>query len=136
MPKFYSFLFLLFLSFSSFAQSSITIKGKILDKNTQVPLEAVTVYLSSVKDSTVIDYTISDKNGFFKMDIRKITKPVFLKISYMGYQTFKQEIAAISVSKDFGILHLLENVTVLGEVVVISEAPPIRIKKDTLEFNA
>ncbi|HLF51134.1 outer membrane beta-barrel protein, partial [Flavobacterium sp.] len=136
MPKFYSFLFLLFLSFSSFAQNNITIKGKILDKNTQVPLEAVTVYLSSVKDSTVIDYTISDKNGFFKMDIRKITKPVFLKISYMGYQTFKQEIEGISESKDFGILHLLENVTVLGEVVVKSEAPPIRIKKDTLEFNA
>jgi hypothetical protein len=136
MVKIYSFLFFLFLSFSSFAQSNITIKGKILDKNTQVPLEAATVYLSSVKDSAIIDYTISDKNGFFKMDVKKIINPVFLKISYTGYQNFKQEVVAIPESKDFGILHLLENTNILSEVVVKGEAPPIRIKKDTLEFNA
>jgi hypothetical protein len=136
MPKSYCLLLFLFLSFSSFAQSNITIKGKILDKNTQVPLESATVYLSSVKDSSVIDYTISDKNGFFKMYTKKITKPVFLKISYTGYQNFKQEILEITQSKDFGVLHLKDNANILNEVVVKSEAPPIRIKKDTLEFNA
>lgn len=64
MAKLYLFLLLLF-GFSSFAQNNITIKGKILDKKTQLPLESATVYLTSVKDSTVIDYTITDKNGFF-----------------------------------------------------------------------
>lgn len=136
MPKTYTFLCLLLLSFSSFAQNSITIKGKIIDKNTQIPLEEATVYLTSVKDSSVIDYTISDKNGFFKIDTKKITKPVFLKIAYMGYQTFKEEAKQISESKDFGTLYLLENANVLGEVIIKNEAPPIRIKKDTLEFNA
>ncbi|PWA03962.1 outer membrane beta-barrel protein [Flavobacterium psychrotolerans] len=136
MPKSYSLLVFLFLSFSAFAQSTITVKGKILDKNTQVPLESATVYLSSVKDSAVIDYTITDKNGFFKMNTKKISTPVFLKISYIGYQTYKKEAATIMESKDFGILHLSENSHVLGEVVIKSEAPPIRIKKDTLEFNA
>jgi hypothetical protein len=136
MAKIYFFVFFSLLSFSSFAQSTIAIKGRILDKSTQVPLEAATVYFTSVIDSAVIDYTISDKKGFFKMDIKKITKPVFLKISSLGYQTFKQEIAAISESKDFGILHMSENPNTLLEVVVKSEAPPIRIRKDTLEFNA
>lgn len=136
MPKIYTFLFLLFVSFSSIAQSNITIKGKILDKNTQVPIEAATVYLTSVKDSSVIDYTISDKNGIFKIDTRKITKPFFLKISFQGYGTFKQEITALTENKDFGILHLTEIINTLNEVVIKSEAPPIRIKKDTLEFNA
>ena len=66
MTKLYLFIVFLFFGFYSFAQSNSTIKGKILDKKTQVPLESATVYLTSVKDSTVIDYTISDKNGFFK----------------------------------------------------------------------
>lgn len=136
MGKLYSLLFTFFLSFSLFAQGNITIKGRILDQNTQVPLEAATVFLSSVKDSTVIDYTISDKNGFFKIDTKKITKPFFLKISLMGYQTFKKEFASITESKDFGVLYMSENPNDLLEVVIKSEAPPIRIKKDTLEFNA
>lgn len=76
----YSFVFLVFSLFS-FAQNNVVIKGKVLDKNTQVPLEAATVYLTSVKDSAVIDYTITDKNGVFKIDTKKITKPVFFKIS-------------------------------------------------------
>ncbi|RTY90221.1 outer membrane beta-barrel protein [Flavobacterium sp. GT3R68] len=136
MPKIYTIVFFLFVSFSSFAQSNITLKGKIHDKNTQVPIEAATVYLTAVKDSSVIDYTISDKNGIFKIDTRKITKPFFLKISFQGYATFRQEITTLTENKDFGILHLEEIVNTLNEVVIKSEAPPIRIKKDTLEFNA
>ena len=131
------FLFVIsFFSFSVFSQNSVIIKGKILDKKTQVPLEAATVYLTSVKDSTVIDYTITDKKGFFTMSTKKITNPVFLKISYIGFQILNQEEKAITEDKDFGILRLSEIMNTLGEVVVKSEAPPIRIKKDTLEFNA
>ncbi|CAM3982570.1 outer membrane beta-barrel protein [Flavobacterium weaverense] len=136
MEKKYLLILSFFLCISAFAQSNISLKGKVLDKNTQVPIEAATVFLTSVKDSTVIDYTISDKNGFFRIDTKSITKPFFLKISYMGYQTFKKEIQSIAESKDFGILQLLENPNNLNEVVVKSEAPPIRIKKDTLEFSA
>ncbi|WP_309642648.1 outer membrane beta-barrel protein [Flavobacterium sp.] len=136
MPKSYFSLLLLCFNCVVFSQNSIAIKGKILEKNTQVPLESATVYLSSVIDSTVIDYTITDKNGAFLIKTKKITKPVFLKISYIGYQTYKQELKSITEDRDFGVLHLDENSNVLGEVVVKSEAPPIRIKKDTLEFNA
>ena len=131
MPKYY--LILLFLTTFVFSQNTISIKGKILEKNTQVPLESATVYLTSVKDSTVIDYTITDKNGSFKMETRKINKPVFLKVSYIGYQSFKQELESMVESKDFGILRLEENANNLNEVIVKSEAPPIRIKKD-IEF--
>ena len=38
--------------------------------------------------------------------------------------------------KDFGTIELKETVNALDEVVIKSEIPPIRIKKDTLEFNA
>jgi len=128
--------FLMFFSYSLFAQKNIAVRGKLLDKKTQLPIESATVYLSTIKDSTVIDYTISDKNGIFKFESKKITKPFFLKISYMGYQSINKEMQELAEDKDFGTLHLVENENVLNEVVIKSEAPPIRIKKDTLEFNA
>ena len=134
MKKLYCLLF--FICFSSIAQNSIKLKGKLIDGSTQTPLEAATVYLTSVKDSTVIDYTITDKNGYFTMSTKTISNPVFLKVSYMGYQTLKKEIKNLLEDTDFGTLKLVENASVLGEVIVKSEAPPIRIKKDTLEFNA
>lgn len=128
-------LFLVF-GYSLLAQNSIVVKGKLLDKKSQLPIESATVYLSASKDSTVIDYTISDKNGVFKLDTKKITKPFFLKISYVGYQSLKKEMDELAENKDFGSLYLIENENILNEVVVKSEVPPIRIKKDTLEFNA
>jgi len=136
MEKKYFLIVSFFLSVSLFAQSNISLKGKILDKNTQNPIESATVFLTSVQDSTVIDYTISDKNGSFILETKKINKPFFLKISSMGYKTYKLENKVLTENKDFGVLNLFENENLLSEVVIKSEAPPIRIKKDTLEFNA
>jgi hypothetical protein len=136
MLKFQIVFAFLFFFFISNAQNNITIEGKILSEKTKIPIESATVYLTSVKDSTVIDYTISDKNGTFKFISKKINSPVYLKISNIGYQNFLQEFKEIQKSINLGKLNLLESENLLKEVVIISQAPPIRVKKDTLEFNA
>lgn len=136
MSKFYSFSLLFFFTFYAYSQEEYVIKGTVLDVNSQIPLEAATVYFSNVKDSTVIEYATTDKNGFFKMNSKKYEKPVFLKISYIGYQSYVEEQKGILENKDFGKLYLLENANVLAGVTIKSQAPPIRVKKDTLEFNA
>jgi hypothetical protein len=129
------FLFLVF-SFSVDAQEEYTLKGTVLDVNTQLPLEAATVYFSNVKDSTVLEYATTDKNGLFEITSGKYEKPVFLKISYLGYQTYIEEQKGILEHKDFGKLYLLESTNALTGVTIKTEAPPIRAKNDTLEFNA
>lgn len=128
---------LLFLlaSFSSFGQA-IILKGKIIEDTSKLPLESATVYLTSAKDSTIIDYTISDKNGNFSLSTKKITKPALLRVSFVGFEDYVQEIAALSANKDFGILNIKDQPNSLSEVVVKGQAPPVRIKQDTLEFNA
>ncbi|MDR7372802.1 outer membrane beta-barrel protein [Flavobacterium aquidurense] len=136
MTKFYSFLLLFIFCYTASAQNDITIKGTVLDINTQQPLELATVYFTTVKDSTIIEYATTDKNGVFRINTKKIDKPVLLKINYIGYQTFVEEQKGLSESKDFGKLYLLENVNALDNVVIKTEAPPITMKKDTLEFNA
>ncbi len=127
---------LFFFVFSANAQNVVNYKGTVLDINTQLPLELATVYFTNVKDSTVIEIATTDKNGEFKINTKKYEKPVFLKVNYLGYQTFVEEQNALIESKDFGKIYLLQNVNALKDVVITSEAPPVRIKKDTLEYNA
>lgn len=136
MTKIYSFLLFLAFVYSANAQNNIVVKGTVVDINSQLPLELATVYFTAVKDSTIIEYATTDKNGNFIINTKKYDKPVFLKVNYTGYQTYYEEQKGLTESKDFGKLYMLENANVLNEVIVKSEAPPITIKKDTLEFNA
>ncbi|WP_374398397.1 outer membrane beta-barrel protein [Flavobacterium sp.] len=127
---------LLLVTSAIFSQNTISLKGKIIDKNSALPLESATIYLKTVKDSTVVDYTISDKNGNFEIKTKKNESPIYFKISYIGYTDYTEKLDNLSKDKDFGFIKLTENVSTLNEVVVQSEAPPITIKSDTLEFNA
>ena len=106
--------FTLFLfSIISFGQSTISLKGKIIDKNTSIPLESATIYLKSVKDSTLIDYTISDKNGNFTFKTKKMDNAIYFKISYIGYNDYTEKIENLKADKDFGAIKLEENVSSL-----------------------
>ncbi|WP_264552097.1 outer membrane beta-barrel protein [Flavobacterium sp. N2038] len=136
MTKYFSFLLFFLFCFAANAQNDIVIKGTVIDINTQLPLEMATVYFTTVKDSAVIEYATTDKNGTFRINTKKIEKPVFLKINYMGYQPLVEENKEILESKDFGKLYMLENVNALENVVIKTEVAPITVKKDTLEFNA
>ncbi len=127
---------LLFIVGFTYAQKTYSLKGKVIDETTKLPIESATVYLSSAKDSTVIDYTITNKLGNFDLKIKKVDDPVFLKVSFVTYQEHKEAISKISADKDFGIIAMKERMTNLDEVIIKNEAPPIRIKKDMLEFNA
>jgi hypothetical protein len=133
---FYTLLFFIAICFGAKAQNDITVTGTVIDINTQLPLELATVYFTTLKDSTVIEYGTTDRNGTFRMNIKKYDRPVFLKVNYMGYQTYFEEYKALDKSQDFGKIYMIENVNALDNVVIISEAAPITVKKDTIEFNA
>lgn len=126
---------LLFFCFSLTFAQTITLKGKITDSD-NFPLESATIYLTSVKDSTMVDYTISNKNGNWELKVRKLEKPVFLKVSYVGLAAHKEQLINVLEDRDFGTIKLADRSTELNEVVIENEIPPIRIKKDTLEFDA
>lgn len=128
-------LLFIFASISSFSQN-VALRGKVLDGTTQLPLESATVYITREKDSTVIDYTITEKSGIFVINTRKTDSPMILKISYTGFQTYSERLEKIDGDRDFGFLPIVPIENALGEVVVKAEAPPVRIKNDTLEFNA
>ena len=104
MPKSLSLLCFLLISTFTFAQKTISLKGKVIDETTKLPIESATVYLSAVKDSTVVDYTITNKLGNFDFKIKKINQPVFLKVSFIGFKQTKIQLASVHEDKDFGTI--------------------------------
>ncbi|MFD0989075.1 outer membrane beta-barrel protein [Mariniflexile jejuense] len=120
--------------FLSFTQSkNFKISGKIISEEEENPLEAATVYLEKIKDSTLVTYTITNKDGGFLLEDSTPEINLNLLVSYVGYQTYKQKITLNTPNLSLGNIKLKVS-NALDEVLIKASAP-ITIKKDTLEFN-
>lgn len=129
------FLIVFFCSTFIFAQEqNFKISGTLVTGEENTPLESATVYLERVKDSSLVSYTISDKNGKFTLEDKTSDKQVRLNISYVGYKTYSEVVSLEKPEVNLGVLKMEVDLNALNEVVVRSRAP-ITIKKDTLEFN-
>jgi len=128
------FLCILLNTFISFAQN-FEITGTLKDKDNNI-IESATVYLESIKDSTMITYTISDEKGMFNLSGRTKEQKANFFVSYTGMKSFKKELTLSENTINLSDLILEENSELLGEIVVVAERAPITIKKDTLQFNA
>ena len=124
---------LLFACFTFSQEKTFEITGTLITEDSNLPIESATVYLERLKDSSVVSYTISDKNGFFKIEGRTFDERLNFYASYIGYGIYKKEIDITKGSIDLKTISMqLDNQ--LKEVLIKSTAP-ITIKKDTLEFN-
>ncbi len=133
MKHFLLFFLIIFISTHSFSQN-YKVSGTLIDEETQNPLEAATVFMETIQDSTLLTYTITDRNGRFILEGSTSVKKARVNISFVGYQTFHQEVNLNKSTQDMGNIPISVSVASLDEVVIKSRAP-VTIKKDTLEFN-
>jgi hypothetical protein len=130
------FVFTLLLATTTFSQSyPFKVTGKINSEKEKTPIEAATIHLERVKDSSVVSYTISNDKGSFSLEGKSFHKDLKLFISYIGMNNYTKSIPLGKGFKfDLGLINLKEESNLLNEIVIKSRAP-ITIKKDTLEFN-
>lgn len=133
MKKIFFGLFLVVINHSFSQQFEIT--GVLQDINNE-PIESATVYVESIQDSTMISYSISDKNGVFSIEGRTKKEEANFFVSYTGMKTFSQKVNLTKNKIDLKKIILLENAEELNAVLVVADRAPITIKKDTLQFNA
>lgn len=127
-------LFLVCISIS-FSQAKIfKISGVVQADDTKEPLESATVYLERVKDSSLVTYTISNRNGTFEMEGETYDSELNLYISYIGYSNHYQKVKVDKETIELGTIPMYVSDNTLDEIVIKSRAP-ITIKKDTVEFN-
>ncbi|MEL4306568.1 outer membrane beta-barrel protein [Joostella sp. CR20] len=128
-------LLFLIIGFYSYAQE-YEITGRVIDQNTNEPLEASTIYAERVQDSTMLSYTISEPDGIFHLDLNTSEKKVNLFITYNGYTPVKKSITIDKRIISLGDIKLTIQAEQLEGVSVVGERVPIKISRDTLEFNA
>jgi outer membrane receptor protein involved in Fe transport len=116
------------------AQTHGVVKGIVLDSVNKQPLEYVTVAVLKEQDTSLLSYTITDKNGAFTLRNLREDEPSRLLISYVGYQSLH-----ITLSFNKNPIIDLGDISIASKTlkeVIITDAIPVIIKKDTIEFNA
>jgi uncharacterized membrane protein YgcG len=130
-------LFLLITGYCVFAQQKVagSVKGKVVDVINNLPLPDATITLITQEDSANVGFAVADKTGSF--EIKNIPAGSFIVgISFTGYAQFIRHIS-ITVAKpviDLETVKMKTDTSMLTSVIVT--APPITIKKDTVEFRA
>lgn len=114
---------------------SFEVTGKVLTSSDKKPLDAATVYIESLKDSTLITYAITNREGEFILEGKTSLKQFRLLVSYTGYQG-QERLLSFKRKQRIEDILLEEQAVSLREVSVTGDRVPIRIKQDTLEFNA
>ncbi|MET0243657.1 MAG: outer membrane beta-barrel protein, partial [Flavitalea sp.] len=135
MKKLSFLLVALCFSFTALVAQTGSIKGSLADSIYKEILSEATVTVLSAKDSAVISFVLSNPKGEFL--ISGLDSGSYrLTATYSGYATYTKffKITRDSSTIDLGNIQMFKKDDLLTEVVV--EAPPITVKKDTVEFRA
>jgi hypothetical protein len=134
----YSLFVLLFLLFCQknalFAQQN-TISGFVFD-DTRQPLEAASLALIALPDSTLHAVVLTDSTGGFAW--KNVPSGRFrLLVNYIGYTPFDTSFTVRS-NQQFHLNNIVLASTTFGlnEVEIKAKATPIIVRNDTIYFNA
>lgn len=125
-------------SFAFAQKTSGIVKGILEDGTaaTKQPLEDATISVMNAKDSSLVSFTLTSNSGYF--EIKNLDAgDYYIIVSYQGFATLKKpfQISILNPVADLGEVKMDKAYKTLGEVV-ITDVAPIRVKGDTVEFNA
>ncbi len=137
MKKFFFLTAATFLTISGLYSQSVNgiVKGTLADTLYKEVLSEATVTVLNPTDSSVVSYVLSDSKGAFL--IRDLDTGYYrITASYSGYAPLNRyfRISRDTSVIDLGMIQMFKRDELLDEVIV--EAPPITVKKDTVEFRA
>lgn len=115
-----------------------SVKGQVTDTLSS-PLPSSTIMLLNPKDSSLVNFGVSDLKGFF--EIKNVNKGEYLlKITFVGYANYARRFTTPADASvpiiELGKIKMAPLTRQLDEVVVKGEKNPVTVKKDTIEFNA
>lgn len=137
MRNLYSLFALLIVSLSLQAQKSDgSVRGRILDSASVQPVAGATVSLLQAADSSLVTFTVSNKNGQF--EFKGLAVGDFkVVIAHQSLEPYQKLISITAENKlvDLTEMKLSPKVKTLTGVVINTEAP-VQIKGDTVQFKA
>ena len=116
---------------SDFSEESL-VKGKVLDADGKQPLQYATVSLLNSKNDSIVDGTITDHLGVFK--IKNVYPGTYnLKISFIGYKPMIINDVIVDSKKnsvDLGEIKLSVTSETIDEVEVFADQSPVTFEVD------
>ncbi|HEY0897758.1 MAG TPA: TonB-dependent receptor, partial [Sphingobacteriaceae bacterium] len=132
------FILLFSIAVNSFAQNSGSITGKVVDSQSNKPVDFATVALIQKTDNKTVKVAQTDLQGNFKIESVPFNTYI-LKISFVGYQPFTKENLTINSQKpmfEAGVIRLtVSGSNMLQEVVVQSSRNAIKLGLDRKVFD-
>ena len=139
MKKFYFTLLiaLIALNIPTFSQSNMkklnggNVSGKVFDNGTKHSIEYANIVLLSIKDSSLINGTITDEKGEF--NLTGIPQGNYLlEVRFIGYKTesYDIEISSRKNSIELGNIYIQPDALELNDVVVQGERSPVSYQID------
>ncbi len=115
--------------------SKVTIKGVVRD-STNAEAGYATVMLLNTKDSTLVNFTTTNDKGVFSFSAVR-NMPYLLKISHISYIPHQEMLQPSATEvNDLGVIIMKPISQALMEVVIKAAKAPLRIRGDTIEYDA
>lgn len=113
-----------------------TIKGTITDTLNKQNLSNTVISLLKAKDSVLVKFTRSDKNGNF--ELKNLTAGNFvLMVSYPSYADYIYPLTLTdTTTENVGLVKMTLKSRLLEEVLVRQKIAAVRLRGDTIEYNA
>jgi hypothetical protein len=113
----------------------LSITGIVKDSTGSV-LQSATLLVLSPKDSSMVNFGISNAEGRF--ELKNLNRENYLlRITFVGYAS--QTITIVSTDElliDIGTIRMTPESKLLDAVTIKAEKAPVVVKKDTIEFDA
>lgn len=112
------------------------VRGRLVDTTNKQPIADATVSIIQAKDSALVTFTLTDKQGRFEIK-GLVSGDYHLLITHQAYAEIKKSVTLTDEKKlvDLGDVNPPKDYKTLGGVTVTNEAP-IVVKNDTVQFNA
>ena len=111
-----------------------TIKGKVVDENTQSPIDYANVTVFQKGQNTPLHGSVSDEKGMF--EIKTIPNGQYtLQVTFVGYNIYIRNFTVSGEDISFGAIRLKEDSKLLNELEVVGQGSQMRFEIDRKVFS-
>ena len=114
-------------------QRTINITGKVVDTETNEPLEYATLVLESVENPDIVTGGITNANGEF--DVEAQPGNYNIRVEFISYKKYELPQQNLTKSKDLGVIRLQLDIAQLDAVEIVGEKTTVQIQLDKKVFN-
>ena len=120
-----------------FSQTDGSVKAVVIDSTSSAPLQGASITVLQAADSSLVSFARTSSSGAFFINHLSAGQYRLL-VTHTGYHHLSHQftLSAAMPFIDFGSIVMADLHTLLAEVTVVQEKPPVIIRSDTTEYNA